>query len=207
MASTRRTSTQHASQPALRRAKRSGAAARLATSTTSKDSTSAHLNPDPHPAMDWAERYEANRLALLKLEQPQREASARSEANMIARALAGLPLESREDIGKGEYPANHLASTDRTQSVIHKIMRRRLPGNEWFRVHNALAAMEESNDYNAFIDGLRDVAFLVGLDYGRRALPAWWADYEALGAETRDSVGDYVRSAVRYTAKAVRGEA
>lgn len=153
--------------------------------------------PNAAPSVDWAERHEANRLALLASEQPRREARARSEADMIAHALAALPKESRECIGEDEYPANHLASADRTQAVIHKIMRRRLPRNQWFRVHDALAAMAETDGYNTFIDSLRDVAFLVGLDYGRQALPAWWADYEALSAETRDSVGDYVRFATK----------
>lgn len=192
--------TKRPSTPAPRsRAGRNGAVARSAKRKTPK----AARPPKAALPVDWAERHEANRLALLKLEQPQREARARSEADMIAHALAALPQESRESIGEDQYPANHLASTDRMQAVIHKIMRRRLPGNQWFRVHEALEAMEETDGYNTFIDGLRDVAFLVGLDYGRRALPAWWADYEALSAETRDSVGDYVR----FAAKVNRGVA
>ena len=189
------------STPAPRRAKRNGAVARSARRKAPK--TAPLERPNAALPVDWAERHEANRLALLKSEQPHREARARSEADMIAHALAGLPLESREDIGEGEYPANHLASASRTQAVIHKIMARRLQGNQWFRVHDALAAMDETNAYNAFLDGLRDVAFLVGLDYGRQALPAWWADYEKLSADTQDAVGDVVR----YAAKAVRGVA
>lgn len=199
MASTRRPSTKRPSKSAPRRAKRSGIVGRAANRTSEHSPSE---RPNPAPAVDWAERHEANRLALLEASKPRREARARSEADMIAQALAALPQESRESIGEDEHPANHLASALGTQAVIHKIMRRRLPRNQWLRVHDALAAMDETDGYNIFLDCLRDVAFLVGLDYGRQALPAWWGDYEALDAETQAAVG----VVVSYAAEKVRGE-
>ena len=147
-----------------------------------------------------AEKHEAERLALLKADEPRLKARALTEARMIADALAGLPQESREAIGVDDYPANHLASSQVVQAVIDKILRKRMPRNQWLRVHEALGAVDESSEdgaYNSFMDGFRDMAFLVGMDYARRGLPAWWAEYLSLDDETKGHVGTVVRYAAR----------
>jgi hypothetical protein len=149
----------------------------------------------------YLDSHEANRLALLKADEPRLKARASREARMIADALSGLPQESREAIGVGDYPANHLASSEAVQAVIDKILRKRMPRNQWLRVHRGLTGLDESSEdgaYNSFMDGFRDVAFLVGMDYALRALPAWFAVLPTLPDETRLSVGDYVNAAARH---------
>lgn len=121
------------------------------------------------------------------------KARGRTEADMIDTALQDAPPLDREGMGAELFPFNDIASAESVQAVIEKIARRRNPDSPWNAAHKALLLTDENGKgYADFIDTLRDVTFLVGVDYARRSLPEWWRHYEALGNGGRALLGRMV---------------
>lgn len=113
-------------------------------------------------------------------------ARGRVEADLITSALADAPPLDREAMGAERYPFNEIASAESVQAVVEKIVRRRIPDNQWNDVHTPLCKTDQSgNGYWSWVDTFRDVAFLVGVDYTLRSLPSWWANFQALPDDKR----------------------
>lgn len=134
---------------------------------------------------------------------------ARTEADMIASALEDAPLLDREGMGAEMYPFNDIASAESVQAVIPKIVRRRIPENPWNDAHRALMTTDQNGQgYASFNDVLREVAFMVGVDYAMRSLPAWWHHYESLPEDGKMLLGVMVADmADSASARAAKGGA
>lgn len=127
-------------------------------------------------------------------------ARSRVETDLIAAALVDAPPLDRETMGADLYPFNAVASSDRMQAVVEKLVRQRDPDNPWNDVHTAMCKTDQSgHGYATWIDMVRDVSFQCGVDYALRgqggAVPEWWPQYRQLGQRLRDAVGVMVRYA------------
>lgn len=121
-------------------------------------------------------------------------ARGRAEADMITEALRDAPPLDREAMGSDLHPFNDIASSEVVQAVIEKIVRRRLPESPWHDAHRSLLRTDETQrGYAEFTDAVRDVAFLVGIDYALRSLPSWWAAHCALPLNQREGLAALIQ--------------
>lgn len=129
-----------------------------------------------------------------------------TEARMVASALQDAPGLDRRGMGSELYPFNNIASSEAMQEVVQKIVRGRIPHNPWTTAHKALMATDESGKgYAEFSDTLRDVAFLVGVDYALRSLPSWWSRYNALPELKRAGLSRIIAMTVQAELEDIKG--
>lgn len=115
---------------------------------------------------------------------------------MIASALENLPALDRKAQAGERFPYNAVASSEAMQRTMMRIVRGRLPGSPWADACAALIRTDESGTgFAEFLDAVRDVAFLAGVEYAHRSLPAWWSSYVSLDDGARQMFGWMIASA------------
>lgn len=108
----------------------------------------------------------------------------RRDIAMIDSALGRLPALDPSKLHEDRYPfLLDIAEPDHIfEATIEKLVRRALDDREnvWAPIHKPmLEADGPYNGYRAWMDEWRYAAFLVGVRYVVRALPAWWDTYRA----------------------------
>lgn len=152
-------------------------AKRTTRRSTRKPAQKAPAAPLARPVVDYTDRF-------------GRESDRLWSALQSAPAL-NLPAEARS-----MFPYNSVASSAAMHVAIMRIVRHRDPESRWPDACAALIRTDRGgNGFGAFLDAVRDVAFMAGVEYARRSLPAWWRSLEQLDADMQQHVGVIVERA------------
>lgn len=118
----------------------------------------------------------------------------RAERDMLASALEGAPPLNYDAEGREPAPFNSIASTDAMRRALLKVIARR---NTFPLAADLFRAVDQTPMFGDYLDAYRNAAFMAGVEYAMRSLPAWWPSYVALSDDLRRHVGVVVVATAR----------
>lgn len=125
---------------------------------------------------------------------PDTAARFRRESDMIGSALEPLPALDRAAQAREVFPYHAVASSAAMQRMMLRIVRRRLPASRWADACAALVRTDDNGTgFAEFLDAVRDVAFMAGVEYARRSWPGWWPLVQKLEPSEQEAIGAIVR--------------